>query len=44
MNDKWMSAEDFNADYKYQYTRDELEDETIVIDIPDTERFIIGVF
>ena len=23
---------------------DELEDETIVIDIPDTERFIIGVF
>jgi len=41
---EYDNLNDFNADYNYQYTRDELEDETIVIDIPDTERFIIGVF
>ena len=41
---EYDNLNDFNAEYNYQYTRDELEDETIVIDIPDTERFIIGAF
>ena len=41
---EYDNLNDFNADYNYQYTRDELEEETIVIEIPDTERFIIGVF
>ena len=41
---EYDNLNDFNDDYKYQYTRDELEDETIVIDIPDTERFIIREF
>ena len=38
---EYDNLNDFNADYNYQYTRDELEEETIVIEIPDTERFIV---
>tara|TARA_R100000808_G_C2051821_1_gene87043 strand:+ start:121 stop:423 length:303 start_codon:yes stop_codon:yes gene_type:complete len=41
---EYDNLNDFNADYNYQYTRDELEEETEVIEIPDTERFIIREF
>lgn len=49
---EYDSLEDFNADYtgkpgndylKYK-TFDEIREETVVIEIPDTERFIIGDF
>ena len=49
---EYDSLEDFNADYtgkpgndclKYK-TLDEIREETVVIEIPDTERFIIGEF
>ena len=48
---EYDSLDDFNADYsKYSnnhkdgYTLDDIREETVVIEIPDTERFIIGVF
>ena len=41
---EYDNLNELNADFGYQYTRDELEEETIVIDIPDTERLIIGEF
>ena len=49
---EYDSLEDFNADYagtpgnncwKYEIL-DDIREETVVIEIPDTERFIIGVF
>ncbi len=49
---EYDSLKDFNADYagtpgnncwKYE-TLDDIREETVVIEIPDTERFIIGVF
>tara|TARA_R100000742_G_C4277210_1_gene98894 strand:+ start:1048 stop:1359 length:312 start_codon:yes stop_codon:yes gene_type:complete len=44
---EYDSLEDFNADYSSDdkvYTLDDIREETVVIEIPDTERFIIGVF
>ena len=49
---EYDSLKDFNADYagtpgnncwKYE-TLDDIREKTVVIEIPDTERFIIGVF
>jgi hypothetical protein len=49
---EYDNLEDFNADYagtpgnncwKYE-TLDDIREETVVIEIPDTERFIIGEF
>jgi len=49
---EYDSLKDFNADYagtpgnncwKYE-TLDDIREETVVIEIPDTERFIIGAF
>ena len=43
---EYDSLEDFNADYSSDdkvYTIDDIREETVVIEIPDTERFIIGV-
>ena len=49
---EYDSLKDFNADYagtpgnncwKYE-TLDDIREETVVIEIPDTERFIIGEF
>ena len=49
---EYENLEDFNADYagtpgnncwKYE-TLDDIREETVVIEIPDTERFIIGAF
>ena len=44
---EYDSLKDFNADYSnYEdgYTLDDIREETVVIEIPDTERFIIGEF
>ena len=44
---EYDSLEDFNADYSSDdkvYTIDDIREETVVIEIPDTERFIIGEF
>ena len=44
---EYDSLKDFNADYSnYEdgYTLDDIREETVVIEIPDTERFIIGAF
>ena len=44
---EYDSLEDFNADYSSDdkvYTLDDIREETVVIEIPNTERFIIGVF
>ena len=42
---EYDSLDDFNADYSYLYkTLDDIREQTTVIEIPDTERFIIGVF
>ena len=44
---EYDSLDEFNADYSSDdkvYTMDDIESETVVIEIPDTERFIIGVF
>jgi hypothetical protein len=44
---EYDSIKDFNADYSnYEdgYTLDDIREETVVIEIPDTERFIIGEF
>ena len=44
---EYDSLEDFNAYYSSDdkvYTMDDIRDETVVIEIPDTERFIIGEF
>ena len=45
---EYDSLKDFNADYSGDidkvYTLDDIREETVVIEIPDTERFIIGVF
>ena len=44
---EYDSLDDFNADYSSDdkvYTMDDIREETSVIEIPDTERFIIGVF
>ena len=44
---EYDSLEDFNADYSSDdkvYTMDDIRDETVVIEIPDTERFIVGEF
>ena len=43
---EYDSLEDFNADYSSDdkvYTLDDIREETVVIEIPNTERFIIGV-
>ena len=44
---EYDSLEDFNADYSSDdkvYTIDDIREETVVIEIPETERFIIGEF
>ena len=44
---EYDSLDEFNADYSSDdkvYTMDDIESETVVIEIPDTERFIIGAF
>jgi len=44
---EYDSLDDFNADYSSDdkvYTMADIREETVVIEIPDTERFIIGVF
>ena len=44
---EYDNIEDFNADYSNDdkvYTMDDIREETVVIEIPDTERFIIGEF
>ena len=42
---EYDSLEDFNVNYSYLYkTLDDIREQTIVIEIPNTERFIIGVF
>ena len=44
---EYDNLDDFNADYSSDdkvYTMDDIRDETVVIEIPDTERFIIGEF
>ena len=46
---EYDSLKDLNADYqdsRYEkgYTLDDIREETVVIEIPNTERFIIGVF
>ena len=44
---EYDSLKDFNADYSNDdkvYTLDDIREETVVIEIPDTERFIIGEF
>ena len=42
---EYDSLDDFNVDYSYLYkTLDDIREQTTVIEIPDTERFIIGVF
>ena len=44
---EYDSIEDFNADYSHYedgYHLDDIREETVVIEIPNTERFIIGVF
>ena len=44
---EYDSLEDFNADYSSDdkvYTLDDIREETVVIEIPETERFIIGEF
>ena len=44
---EYDSLEDFNADYSSDdkvYTLDDIREETVVIEIPDTERFITGEF
>tara|TARA_R100000315_G_scaffold48799_1_gene23107 strand:+ start:2566 stop:2883 length:318 start_codon:yes stop_codon:yes gene_type:complete len=44
---EYDDLDDFDRDYSQNgkvYTMDEIREETVVIEIPDTERFIIGVF
>ena len=44
---EYDNIKDFNADYSNDdkvYTMDDIREETVVIEIPDTERFIIGEF
>ena len=44
---EYDSLKDFNADYSSDdkvYTLDDIREETVVIEIPETERFITGVF
>ena len=43
---EYESLIDFNTDYTKPngYTLEAIREETVVIEIPDTERFIIGVF
>ena len=44
---EYDDIEDFNEQYSHVkdgYTLDDIREETTVIEIPDTERFIIGVF
>ena len=44
---EYEDIEDFNQQYSHVkdgYTLDDISEETVVIEIPDTERFIIGVF
>ena len=44
---EYDDLDDFDRDYSKDgkvYTMDEIREETVVIEIPDTERFIIGVF
>ena len=44
---EYDSLEDFNTDYSSDdkvYTLDDIREETVVIEIPDTERFITGEF
>ena len=44
---EYESLEDFNTDYSSDdkvYTLDDIREETVVIEIPNTERFIIGEF
>ena len=46
---EYDNLDDLNADYQDSrhekgYTLDDIREETVVIEIPDTERFIIGEF
>ena len=44
---EYDSLDEFNADYSSDdkvYTMDDIESETVVIEIPNTERFIVGEF
>jgi len=44
---EYDDLEDFNEQYSHEkdgYTLDDIRDETIVIEIPNTERFITGEF
>ena len=44
---EYDSIKDFNADYSHYedgYHLDDIREETVVIEIPNTERFITGVF
>jgi hypothetical protein len=44
---EYDSLKDFNADYSnYEdgFTLDDIREETVVIEIPETERFIVGAF
>ena len=44
---EYENLNDFNADYGSEgktYDFDEIQEHTVVIRIPDTERFIIGAF
>lgn len=44
---EYDDLDDFDRDYSKDdkvYTMDEIREETVVIEIPDTERFIIGGF
>ena len=44
---EYDGIEDFNKQYSHEkdgYTLDDIREETVVIEIPDTERFITGEF
>ena len=44
---EYDNIEDFNQQYSHVkdgYTLDDIREETVVIEIPETERFITGVF
>ena len=44
---EYDDIEDFNKQYSHVkdgYTLDDIREETVVIEIPETERFITGVF
>ena len=44
---EYDNIEDFNqqySNYEFDYTLDDIREETVVIEIPETELFITGVF